>query len=104
MLPAADLDDDAWPLPAGRPPLTPPKPPRRPAAATGGFSLKRLFGGGPKSDGDFLPVDEAFVFSASSGSPDRITLRWDIADGYYLYRDKVKVTVAGADGARSARR
>ena len=61
------------------------------------MSLKRLFGGGPKSDSDFLPVDEAFVFSASSDSPDRITLRWDIADDYYLYRDKVKVTVAGAD-------
>ena len=67
------------------------------AATGGGLSLKRLFGGGPRSDGDFLPVDEAFVFSATSDSPDRITLRWDIADDYYLYRDKVKVTVAGAE-------
>ena len=31
------------------------------AASGGGLSLKRLFGGGPKSDSDFLPVDEAFV-------------------------------------------
>jgi thiol:disulfide interchange protein DsbD len=73
-----------------------------PTAGAGGFSLKRLFGGGPKSDGDFLPVDEAFVFSASSDSPDRITLRWDIADDYYLYRDKVKVTVAGAEATLGA--
>jgi thiol:disulfide interchange protein DsbD len=67
------------------------------APADTGFSLKRLFGGGPKSDGDFLPVDEAFVFSVTSSSPDRITLRWDIADEYYLYRDKVKVAVDGAE-------
>jgi thiol:disulfide interchange protein DsbD len=62
--------------------------------AGSGFSLKRLLGGGTPKDGEFLPVDEAFVLSASSSSPDRVTLRWDVADGYYLYRDKVKVTVA----------
>ena len=60
-----------------------------------GFSLKRLFASGSKTDGDFLPMDQAFVLSASSGSPDRVTLRWDVADGYYLYRDKVKVTIVG---------
>ena len=65
------------------------------AAASGatrkGFDLKRLLSGGPKSEGDFLPADQAFVLSTASDSPDRITLRWDIADGYYLYRDKVKI-------------
>jgi thiol:disulfide interchange protein DsbD len=88
--------------PAGSVATETPKSAAGPAAATGGFSLKRLFGGGPKSDSDFLPVDEAFVFSASSDSPDRITLRWDIADDYYLYRDKVKVTVAGAEATLGA--
>ena len=69
--------------------------PTAPAASGGGFSLKRMLGGGgtPK-DGTFLPMDEAFILSTSSSSPDRVTLRWDVADGYYLYRDKVKVTVA----------
>ena len=56
-----------------------------------GFDLKQLLSGGPKSDGDFLPADQAFVLSTSSDAADRITLRWDIADGYYLYRDKVKI-------------
>ena len=68
------------------------------AAASGegaGFSLKRLLGGGSGGEGGFLPVDEAFVFSAVSSSPDRVTLRWQVADGYYLYRDKVKLAVAG---------
>jgi len=88
--------------PAGSVATEAPKSAAGPAAPTGGLSLKRLFGGGPKSDSDFLPVDEAFVFSASSDSPDRITLRWDIADDYYLYRDKVKVTVAGAEATLGA--
>jgi thiol:disulfide interchange protein DsbD len=63
----------------------------------GGFNLKRLFGGGTQSESDLLPADQAFVLTATSDSPDRITLHWDIADGYYLYRDKVKVTVASGD-------
>jgi thiol:disulfide interchange protein DsbD len=67
-----------------------------PAGPPDGFSLKRLLGGEPQGEGGFLPMDQAFVFSASSSSPDRVTLRWDIADGYYLYRDKVKV--AAPDG------
>ena len=58
--------------------------------------LKGLLGGGPKSDGDFLPVDQAFVLSASSPNPDRIAIRFDIADDYYLYRDKTKVVALGA--------
>jgi thiol:disulfide interchange protein DsbD len=57
-----------------------------------GFSLRNLLGGRPETDGGFLPVDEAFVLSADSPSPDRVTLRWGIADDYYLYRDKIKVT------------
>jgi thiol:disulfide interchange protein DsbD len=59
--------------------------------ARGGF-LRELFGSGAKSDADFLPVDQAFVFSAQSPSRDLVRLRWDIADDYYLYRDKTKIT------------
>jgi thiol:disulfide interchange protein len=40
---------------------------------------------------DLLPVDEAFVLSASAPSHDRIELRWKIADGYYLYRHRTAV-------------
>jgi thiol:disulfide interchange protein DsbD len=70
------------------------------AAAAGskdprGFSLRRLLGGAAQTDGGFLPMDQAFVFAASSSSPDRVTLRWDIADGYYLYRDKIRVAIVG---------
>jgi thiol:disulfide interchange protein DsbD len=68
-----------------------------PGSKDQGFSLRKLLGGESGTDGGFLPMDRAFVFSASSSSPDRIALRWDVADGYYLYRDKIKV--AAVDGA-----
>jgi thioredoxin:protein disulfide reductase len=54
--------------------------------------LRNLLGSGAKSDADFLPVDEAFVLSATSPARDRVRLRFDIADEYYLYRDKLKIT------------
>ncbi|MFO1394553.1 MAG: protein-disulfide reductase DsbD [Steroidobacteraceae bacterium] len=66
-----------------------------PAAAAGeskGFSLRRMLGREALQEGDLLPADEAFRLSASSEHSDRVTLRWQIADGYYLYRDKVKVS------------
>ena len=70
---------------AAAPPAVAGAPPRTDRAS----ACKRLLGGGSKSEGGFLPMDQAFVFSTSSSSPDRVTLRWVIADGYYLYRDKV---------------
>jgi thiol:disulfide interchange protein DsbD len=75
-----------------------------PIASEGGFSLRRLLGREPKSDGDFLPPDQAFVLIADSDSADRITLRWEIADGYYLYRDKVKVAPLSPDAQFGAPR
>jgi len=64
---------------------------------SGGGFLRGLFGSGAKSDADFLPVDQAFVFSAQSPSRDLVRLRWDIADDYYLYRDKTKITTRATD-------
>ncbi|MDH4312949.1 MAG: protein-disulfide reductase DsbD [Gammaproteobacteria bacterium] len=66
-------------------------------AQSGGFNLRALLGGGAKSDADFLPADQAFVFSTESTSRDRVRLRWDIADDYYLYRDKVTVKTTATD-------
>ena len=66
-------------------------------AKRGGLDLRQLLGREQASEGNLLPADRAFVLMAASDSPDRITLHWEIADGYYLYRDKVKVTVASGD-------
>ena len=43
---------------------------------------------------EFLPVEEAFVFSASMKRPDLIKTRWKIAEGYHLYKDKFEFSVA----------
>lgn len=45
----------------------------------------------PKSGDDFLPVDEAFRLGSLSTAPDRVRLVWQIADGYYLYRSRIKI-------------
>ena len=40
---------------------------------------------------DFLPPDQAFRFDALEGGSDRVQLNWEIAEGYYLYRARIKV-------------
>lgn len=42
--------------------------------------------------GDLLPPDQAFRFSAQSQTVDRLSLSWDITEGYYLYREKFGFT------------
>ena len=44
---------------------------------------------GPVSNEDqFLPVDQAFVFTAMADGADRVLLDWQVAPGYYLYRHR----------------
>jgi thiol:disulfide interchange protein DsbD len=44
---------------------------------------------GPVSNEDqFLPVDQAFVFTAIADGGDRVLLDWQVAPGYYLYRHR----------------
>ena len=40
---------------------------------------------------DFLPVDEAYIFS-SRIEGNELVIHWDIADGYYLYKNRIQVT------------
>ena len=40
---------------------------------------------------DLLPPEQAFKISAKANSSDQIEISWDIADGYYLYRNKIHV-------------
>lgn len=43
------------------------------------------------NNNDFLPVDQAFKYSLQDNNDGTVTLLWDIAPGYYLYRDRMKV-------------
>ncbi|HET9061974.1 MAG TPA: protein-disulfide reductase DsbD domain-containing protein, partial [Candidatus Binatia bacterium] len=50
---------------------------------------------GPTSNQDqFLPVDEAFVFTATADGGEQVALDWQIAPGYYLYRHRISVKTA----------
>jgi thiol:disulfide interchange protein DsbD len=69
-----------------------------PAPNSGGVNLSSLVGtAATGDDGRFLKPDRAFVLAADSAQPDRVQLDWEIADGYYLYRDRVTVRSLSPD-------
>jgi thiol:disulfide interchange protein DsbD len=54
------------------------------------------FGGAQASaTDDLLPVDQAFTMNARFDKPNELTVAWQIAPGYYLYRDKLTFTATG---------
>ena len=78
----------------------PAQPASPPASATAsGAPSKDLNGllGSVKTTGDdFLLPDQAFRFDALAGGSDQVVLNWEIAEGYYLYRARIKVTTPSA--------
>jgi len=47
-------------------------------------------------DEEYLDVDQAFALTGDALSTNNIQLNWRIADGYYLYKQRIKVEPAGA--------
>jgi len=82
---------------------------RAPAASDSGFAaFGQALGGNsagraPTLTGanDALPPERAFAFEAIAGDRDTILLRFTPAKGYYLYRDRNRFEVRGADGIRA---
>jgi len=68
-------------------------PPAAAAAVGGGkaAAIDAALGAARSGGDDFLPVEKAFRFAASGDGSDRVRLEWQIADGYYLYRARIKV-------------
>ncbi len=64
--------------------------------------LGALFQGLSENPGGqgFLPPDEAFKVSVSPAGSYRVLARWDIAEGYYLYKDKYRFDLAGPQAGR----
>jgi thiol:disulfide interchange protein DsbD len=66
------------------------------AGAAGGSVLAKLLGKSAPAasapDEDFLPPEQAFRFSVEPAGPDQVRLHWTIAEGYYLYRDRIKLS------------
>ncbi|RMD70192.1 MAG: protein-disulfide reductase DsbD, partial [Gammaproteobacteria bacterium] len=65
-----------------------------------GASLEQQLGLG---EPHFLEPDQAFVFSAEVKGPDVIVARWDIAEGYYLYKKRLRFELKEGKGVRIAR-
>ena len=59
------------------------------------FGQKLGFGG---NNGPFIPPEQAFILSAEVADAHTLTVRWDITDGYYLYRDRFGFELIDADG------
>jgi thioredoxin:protein disulfide reductase len=64
-----------------------------PAAASGG-GINALLDSVKGSGDDFLQPDQAFRFDATPEGSDRVRLRWEIAEHYYLYRARIKITTS----------
>lgn len=47
-----------------------------------------------------LPANEAFRLHVSGAPDGTVQLDWNIADGYYLYRDHIKVRIADGEGVK----
>ncbi len=52
-------------------------------------------------ESDLLPVDQAFALTASAPSRDRIVLSWRIADGYYLYKQRMSALAIDGFGTQA---
>jgi len=52
----------------------------------------------PGSPAKLLPPEQAFRFSARAIDPATIEARFDVADGYYLYRDKLRFSLKPVGG------
>lgn len=72
-------------LPASSPLGLPPAPERAPLVAGTGSQAE-------------LPAERAFQFDAIALDGNRLLLRFTPAPGYYLYRDKTRLTLLGAPG------
>ena len=73
-----------------------PEPAATQAPLTDRKSLNQSLGLG--MDDDILQPEDAFRFDADVTAPDQIQLLWGIADGTYLYRDKLHIALEGAEG------
>jgi len=72
-----------------------------PAQAGGSFSdrLGNLFGKFDKNtaqEEEILDPDVAFILSVDAPDAKTVVLRWEIADGYYLYRDNFRFAITDA--------
>lgn len=67
------------------------------AALTALNNLSNSLGLG-QTDDEFLDPDIAYQFVVDAPRSDLLVVRWTIAEGYYLYRKSIKITLPEGDG------
>src|SRR5450830_1407062 len=60
------------------------------------FVLMWMAMAGAHAADDYLPPEQAFKFSARMQDGSHVAVTWDIADGYYMYRERFKFSAKGA--------
>ncbi|MGH8134155.1 MAG: protein-disulfide reductase DsbD [Steroidobacteraceae bacterium] len=73
-----------------------PAPAPAPSTETPARGIDAVLGSARRTGDNFLPADEAFRFDALPDGTDRVRLNWEIAEAYYLYRARIKVTTPSA--------
>jgi thiol:disulfide interchange protein DsbD len=69
------------------------------SASGGKNSLAQTLGlEAPGDDQTLLPAEEAFLFTAEVAGPDQLRLTWTIAEGTYLYQEKLALSLTEATG------
>jgi len=76
-----------------------PSPDAESAALDALRTLTRGTAGG-EGPPEFLPPDQAFVLTAEAENADTVLADWEIADGYYLYKSKIRFAVSDPPGIR----
>ena len=51
-----------------------------------------------QQDDELLPPDQAFAFELEPLDGNTLLGRWTVADGYYMYKDKIKFSIKSGDG------
>ncbi len=77
---------------------TAPVPVEKPTSALAALSnFGKDLGFGSDED-ELLQPEEAFRFDASVEAPDRLRVIWTIAEGTYLYKEKIRLSLEGGEG------
>ena len=66
------------------------------AIAQSSPSLQSILASSGKDE--VIPVDQAYQLSAKVASPQEMRLSWDIAQGTYLYQEKIKIKLKQGEG------
>lgn len=62
--------------------------------------LVKKFSGFTQTAPELLPPEQAFQFFASVKDANTLHVNWEIAEDYYLYREKFQLTLTSADGTQ----